>query len=488
MSNSKKLFFLTDLYAFNFNLLFKKKDKYQTYFGSVTGLISIISFIFIIILYSTKLLNRKQFNIISISQRDQNSSFILNNYLLMFGLIDSYGNNILNDSKITKILINYFEDNISYNINYSSKICDEYESYFSDFNNPLRPFLECVILNNISLIGRMGNEKYNFISFSFLICEDDNCYDKKVIEEKLQNIYFFLFIPEYQINHYNYKNPITKTFRGENIQFSYNTFKLYEYFFSEIHYFSDDGLIFSNHKMNKFLMIESFQIDFKNIGVSNYGQIKLGLSLNKIEYYRSYLKFQDALADIAVLIEIIKYIVNYFTLIFTKQLFDIELVNTIMFPNNNNNININNRTTYSKKDNIDSSHMRLGLYNKFSIISNINTNKYKYNNKTDIINKKMFKNLKIKKHNILIHQKNENSEISSSSKIKKPIKMKWYYYLLFRCFLKQNKKYFILLKCKEKIDEYISIDYIIPRIINNKDIFLKQLFEEVNKNNEQLLF
>ena len=73
----------------------------------------------------------------------------------------------------------------------------------------------------------MGNEKYNFISFSFLICDDDNCYDKKVIEEKLQNIYFFLFIPEYQINHYNYKNPITKTFRGENIQFAYNNFKSY---------------------------------------------------------------------------------------------------------------------------------------------------------------------------------------------------------------------------------------------------------------------
>ena len=105
MSNAKKILFLSDIYAFNFNLLFKKNETYQTYFGSITGLLSIISFILIIILYMIKLLKRENFNVISYSQRDQNSTIILNNYSIMFGLMDMYGNNILNDSKISKLII-----------------------------------------------------------------------------------------------------------------------------------------------------------------------------------------------------------------------------------------------------------------------------------------------------------------------------------------------------------------------------------------------
>ena len=481
MTNSKEILLLSDIYAFNFNLLFKKKKTYQTYFGSITGLISIISFILIILLYLIKILNRENFNVISYSQRDQNSNIILNNFSIMFGLIDRYGNNILNDSKISKLIINYFDNDIRYNFNYSSNLCNE---YYLDYNGSLKEYLECAVFDNINLVGRLGDDKYNFISFSFLICEGENCYDEKEIEQKLQDIYFFLFIPEYQINHYNYKNPITKTFRTESLKFSFNSYKLYDFYFNEIHYNSDDGLIFENYKKNKFTMIESFQVDFLNQNLFNYGQIRFGLSLNKIEYYRSYLKIQDALADIGALIDIIKYIVNYFTLIFTKQFFDIELVNTIMFPNN-----INNYKNYSpKKNNIDSSQMRLGAYNKYSLISNIYSNKYyKYNNKTDIVNKKMFNNLKRKNSNMLIYKKIENSEMISSNKMKK-LKMKWYYYFIFDSFLKQNKQYLILIKCRDKIYECISIDYIFPLIINHKDIFLKQLFKEINKNNEKLIF
>ena len=485
MPNSKEIFFLLDIYAFNFNLLFKKNETYQTYFGSITGLISIISFILIIILYLIKLLNRGNFNVISYSQRDQNSNITLNNFSIMFALIDLYGNNILNDTKISKLIINYFDNDIRYNINYSSNLCNEYYNYFVYDNSILKDLVECAVFDNISLIGRLGNDNYNFISFSFLICNDDNCYDQKEIEEKLQNIYFFLYIPEYQINHYNYKNPITKTLRAESLTFSINTYKLYDFNFNEVHYNSDDGLIFENHKKNKFLMIESPKVDIMNQNLINFGQIRFSLSLNKIEYFRTYLKIQDALADIGVLIDIIKYIINYITLIFTKQFFDIELVNTIMFPNN---INKN----YSpKKNNSDNSHMRLGAFNKYSLISNFNSNKYnkyyKYNNKTDIVNRKMFNKLKIKNSNISIPNKIEKPEMTFSTKIKK-LKMKWYYYFIFDCCLKQNKQYFILLKCKDKIYECISIDYIFPLIINNKNIFLKQLFKEVDKNDEQLIF
>ena len=193
MPNSKEIFFLLDIYAFNFNLLFKKNETYQTYFGSITGLISIISFILIIILYLIKLLNRGNFNVISYSQRDQNSNITLNNFSIMFALIDLYGNNILNDTKISKLIINYFDNDIRYNINYSSNLCNEYYNYFVYDNSILKDLVECAVFDNISLIGRLGNDNYNFISFSFLICNDDNCYDQKEIEEKLQNIFFFIY-------------------------------------------------------------------------------------------------------------------------------------------------------------------------------------------------------------------------------------------------------------------------------------------------------
>lgn len=463
MLNSKCSCYLTDIFASKHSLFFKKNQTYNTLFGTISGLIYIFFIILVIILHIKKIFNRKTFNIISYSQNDLNSTIHFTKFPIMFLLMDINGNNILNDPKIAKLMINYFEGYDSININYSPDLCDQYYDLFQ-VSPLIKEMSECAIFDNINIKGRYGDQdEYNFISFSFISCEGDDCYEEEEIKNRLENSYFFLFIPENQINHYNYKNPITQTIRMENIQFSYDLCKIYDFFLSENNYNSDDGLIFNNHKINNFSIIENLQIDFKKTNIKNFGQIRFMMNLKKIEYYRTYLKIQDVFADIGVWIDIIYFIIKVVTKFITNKIFEIDMVNTIMFSKNN--------IFYStpKKDYPDNS--TIGLKIK------------QYKSNTEIMNKKMFQNLKSSKSNIFYSPKIGKVNLMNNFKKENSINMKWYYYLNLNFLLKKNINFVILNKCKEKIYESISIEYIYPKTVYDKEYFIRELICLINSEN-----
>ena len=249
----------------------------------------------------------------------------------------------------------------------------------------------------------------------------------------------------------------------ENIQFSYDLCKIYDFFLSENNYNSDDGLIFNNHKINNFSIIENLQIDFKKTNIKNFGQIRFMMSLKKIEYYRTYLKIQDVFADIGVWIDIIYFIIKVVTKFITNKIFEIDMVNTIMFSKNN--------IFYStpKKDYPDNS--TIGLKIK------------QYKSNTEIMNKKMFQNLKSSKSNIFYSPKIGKVNLMNNFKKENSINMKWYYYLNLNFLLKKNINFVILNKCKEKIYESISIEYIYPKTVYDKEYFIRELICLINSEN-----
>ena len=63
------------------------------------------------------------------------------------------------------------------------------------------------------------------------------------------------------------------------------------------------------------------------------------------------------------------------------------------------------------------------------------------------------------------------------------INMKWYYYLNLNFLLKKNINFVILNKCKEKIYESISIEYIYPKTVYDKEYFIRELICLINSEN-----
>ena len=75
---------------------------------------------------------------------------------------------------------------------------------------------------------------YSFIYFSIEKCNDDDCYDDLEIEEKLEKAMFYLYIPDYEINHFNFSYPIKQINTLYSLQFHSKFYKInYLLFYSQ---------------------------------------------------------------------------------------------------------------------------------------------------------------------------------------------------------------------------------------------------------------
>ena len=486
MSSYESLYY-SDIYAFGFNLMFQNKAKFHTLLGGISGFFSIIFFVIIIIIYFINLFKRNDFTIISIIKKNYKTPIYLNNTKIMFGFIDSDGKDIMYDRKLLKINLNYFSFNQPI-LEIPLENCDSNTEFF--FNN-LNNFY-CANLNNIKLMEKEYENDYSFIYFNIEKCIDD-CYDDLDIEEKLENSIFYLYIPEYEINHFNFSYPIKPIYSLHSLQFNSKNYKKYEYKYSVINYLSDNGYLYSKNKKYSINYIDEFSLDFSDLlDSSRIGLIKLISNGKNQQYNRKYLKVQDIIAEIGALIKVIKIFIKLITCFFTRKIYLQELVNSIMFKSNlkkkyNGNIEKKCSKTFFNinKEFINPSEIQLkDIEDKhsFNFINNIK-------GKTVILNSKISSEVK-KTENIF-----NNSQFIPSIETKykignlyhtiiqdnrfSNIKLKWYNYFTPNFLIKKNKNIIILEKCKEEIYKNISIEKIYSLIENNKEEFLISLYKEI---------
>ena len=464
----RRLFYFIDFYKFKFHLMFKKKNKYNSKLGSLASLISIISYIIIIIFNLKNLFLRKNFYMISLSHYNIDTKIYFNDTLMIFSFINSNGENLLNNTKLINFSILYNNGKENINIEYSTSICEKYIKNYKTRN--FSEEFQCGYLNNIILKGRSHEEDYNYLLFSINICNENNCYDKEEIKSKLSNSYFYLFFPEYETNHYNYSNPVNLLYNQKIFHFSYDFNKIYEYFFSDMFYFSDDGIFFENFQETDYFMIVKESLDIiRKDNVNNYGQIVLNSNQQQISYYRNYDKFQDLIPSLTSMIQIHFYFCTFITQYFTKKLFNVEMVNSIMFKQDKN---INKISIYKEKTikiNNNNSLIRL----KDNIKSEISRKDYR-----NIIEKSQ-----IDLRNFTEIQKFKQSPEYSFKNVSNfyfyTFKFKWYYYFIPNFIQLKNKNFIILNRCKEKIYENLSIETIFNEIENHKKKFLLTLYSEI---------
>ena len=119
---------------------------------------------------------------------------------------------------------------------------DSKEIFNSEFNSNVKEFIYCNILDKYKL-------EQNDFSKPITVDQLTEFIDKKL--PALDGFIMSYF--SYSIDHYSYKNPISKNFKTDTFAIPNRSLrKMYNYYFNGAKYESDNGLLFQKKKYNKF--------------------------------------------------------------------------------------------------------------------------------------------------------------------------------------------------------------------------------------------
>ena len=472
---------LLDIYSPEYNLRFKGKKSYNSTFGKLMGLISIIIFISLFINFTIELFSRKSFDILYSSALNNNFTINLTNVPFFLAIMDKNSNIIPYNESIFKFSFRYIKqifknsfepENI--NINYNIEECDESLLINEDLSaikkyNPINlTSFKCFPKDKeLILNGRLG-QYYSSIVLTLSFCSDNNsnC-DIETIENILEGGYLIMSYFSYSIDHYSYKKPIKKSFKTDTFAIPNRSLrKMYNYYFNGAKYESDNGLLFQKKNTINFFEPNGISLDIvlSNNRLNNQDNTLISIQFGCSEYYniyfREYRKIQYYLGLYNGICEAIyivcKFLSNYILLKMRSR----DIVNEIFFKENiynrNGKIQIKKNTNHN-----------INMLNKKSIneIENKKISNYKFfSSENKIINNE------INKNSIFTY---ENSNIS-------------FYNKYFKSIIFDIKHYFIPYFCLKK-DTTIKILNELYENINSKISIEILYFTEEHKNKKELL-
>jgi hypothetical protein len=312
---------------------------------------------------------------------------------------------------------------------------------------------------NIILEGRFGDQVKGFITLDIHLVKCVNttdhykCKSIEKINEYLLNSYVSLFYISQTIDHYNVSNPIINILNSDTFSISIEHIKRFYYFYSKERYISDNGIFLNNKK--EYDLFQNHHTNFDLIDHDSTPVILLDIIFSchnlKTLYEREYLKIQDILGIIGGFFDIISNLFYFISYNLIKKSFMLHIGNSFISYNykiltNNSEFSNQNLLQIKKKNTVP--------YNN-NYIENINTCKlFNLNTNKNILNK-----LDIKDEQLSILKQYEKKEKN------------WYYYLLYYifplCFFKNLKHYQIYVIYLDVFDKFLSIDFLIPMILNS---------------------
>jgi len=533
-----------DIYSQNFLLHFDQSDKFHSKIGRFFGLLSVLSFLTIILIYVQILISRKNFSLLSNNLLDYSSSINLTNTPILFSIIDNNNKLIQLDNKLFNFYLQNYNSINNQTTNISLINCEN-SSYLQMIKSKLNVEIEygelkyfyCIKENEtLFLKGRKGRGNYTYIYFLINSCNNNTiinnktnqCYSKSKIFNKLNRSKLILIYFEGSFDHYNYKHPIQIQSRTEEFPLNLQIHKTITYIFDKSDYKSDNGIIFNSIDYYTFFTFRNFRFDF-HLNENNFNllTIKFIASDYSYKYERRYLKFQDIMTNVISYINgiyIITHLILYFII---KKLLYMNVINHLIFKdknlNKNNNIdNVNNISnenislsfqfnkngvrnsnhTYNNKKNIKSilKSNSFFIYNLNSLNNERNSNNFllnKYSNNSFINinrNNKNYYNKDIKK---LKTVDNNNKYLLRKSVIinKKDQKIRKFskkYKTIIDFLLNSHQKIYFNLydffipvkfyKCNKNIFYYIALKEILLNNISVENIYKNSQFYKEYKN------
>ena len=504
-----------DIYGLQIPLRYHKKRNYNTICGAIFSLITFIISFIIILIHSINVYNHKNFTIISNSiQLYEKKILNFSRVPLLIGFINDGGRPIKLDPKYISITLDKNdhysetnEDGIKFLRRESKSIELEYCDLNKHFNNDIeviemindfeyQNYLCVVPGQNLSIAGRFGDSihGYDMLEIHLIKCENTsdnfNCASEEELEKFYTNSYMSILYLSETLNHYDFNNPIRKTFRSEVFLVVSNSVKRYYYYFAPGEYISHNGFFFSINEKFEFFEYQNFIVDFVDKEDQSFysenTKIEVSFSCNDIfvSYERKYDKIEDYFGSISAWIRFVYIFCKIISHFFSKKIFLFEIINKIFSV----------EQCDKNKKNITQIIQNKSLSKRIKLNTLVEKSERSQNKSFSKLNKGLFNYYK---GNIILNNKNINK-----SKIKTPetlrvnsyiFKLKIYEYFLPFFFLRKIQKFQYLEFFETFIYTDISIEVIIPliermsKINSNEKIIKKKDQNYLTKMNSTIL-
>ena len=476
MSYIFELFIYLDLFGTKPRFLIDGYKSQRSYIGAFISIICCSCVFMFFIYFFEKILSHSKPNMVVSNLIDDlpDKYYFTDDFVfaisLQFPNYTNYVNERIYFLKLYDVEYHFLEDNsytfkekeipISLCSNYNIKVLPE---YFGGLN--LKQ-LYCANFSGYYLEGEYGQKKWRTLNFKFSKCRNfsnyNNCLNQEEIDKYLQSGYVDIFMTDKMIVPKDFKNP-TKIY-GKNIFDSINGKEYMDYwiYLKRLEVQTDEGIVFDQIVKKSVLSYEKTSKMKYSLLDETFLQVILRISINKDIYDRTYMKLQEALANVGGMVKIIftiGEILNYLTKIILYRNYILQFFNMDYFKaitNNKKNIKYNKLVTIPPLIITNKNLLNLNTENNIELrdyiqINNSNINLQFHNNSSFIKNQSLQELLSIK-------NKNESKKILNSNISKNENKNKNNHTMFYTDYnFKVNKNYLYNKVIRRKIRKYHSI-------------------------------
>ena len=476
MSYIFELFIYLDLFGTKPRFLIDGYKSQRSYIGAFISIICCSCVFMFFIYFFEKILSHSKPNMVVSNLIDDlpDKYYFTDDFVFAISLQFPNYTNYVNESiyflKLYDVEYQFLEDNsyifkekeipITLCSNYNIKVLPE---YFGGLN--LKQ-LYCANFSGYYLEGEYGQKKWRTLNFKFSKCRNfsnyNNCLNQEEIDEYLQSGYVDIFMTDQMIVPKDFKNP-TKIY-GKNIFDSINGKEYMDYwiYLKRLEVQTDEGIVFDQIVKKSVLSYEKTSKMKYSLLDETFLQVILRISINKDIYDRTYMKLQEALANVGGMVKIIftiGEILNYLTKIILYRNYILQFFNMDYFKaitNNKKNIKHNKSVTIPPLIITNKNLLNLNTENNIELrdyiqINNSNINLQFHNNSSFIKNQSLQELLQIKNKNGI--KKLLNNNISKNENKNKNNQTIFYTDYNF----KVNKNYLYNKVIRRKIRKYHSI-------------------------------
>ena len=424
MSYIFELFIYLDLFGTKPRFLIDGYKSQRSYIGAFISIICCSCVFMFFIYFFEKILSHSKPNMVVSNLIDDlpDKYYFTDDFVFAISLQFPNYTNYVDESiyflKLYDVEYIFLEDNsyifkekeipITLCSNYNIKVLPE---YFGGLN--LKQ-LYCANFSGYYLEGEYGQKKWRTLNFKFRKCTNfsnyNNCLNQEEIDKYLQSGYVDIFMTDKMIVPKDFKNP-TKIY-GKNIFDSINGMDYMDYwiYLKRLEVQTDEGIIFEQIAKTSVISFEKTSTMKYSLLDETFLQVILRISINKEIYDRTYMKLQEALANVGGMVKIIftiGEILNYITKIILYRNYILQFFNMDYFKaikNNKKNIKYNKLVTIPPLIITNKNLLNLNTENNIELrdyiqINNSNINLQFHNNSSIIKNQSLQELLSIKNKN-----------------------------------------------------------------------------------------
>jgi hypothetical protein len=352
-----------------------KINRHRVFQTLLGGTVSLVGYILILITagyFANILFSRREKSITyNVSPTPENSTLDIGSLPITYMTVDNFGYPIRNQSRYftTNVMVwNLSEgdgkmtmstvgtpikiENCDYNKHFGI-----YKGYFESV-----PFLTdhfCIVPGqNVTLKNTFGSARgFSFFSIYLQICRNDtsinktDCFPRSKIDKDLSGMFLNLKFLEYTFDHSNIDSPGNLYLRSDALPVGPSVYKRQVYTLKKVNYISDFGLIFQVNTNQTYYTFsenkESTDMSLISNTFQTFVYLQFSLDSKAESYFRIFMKVQTLLANIGGVIKGVIFICQIITVIFTKELYYIDLVSALFQINEkkmeqsvNNKVNI----------------------------------------------------------------------------------------------------------------------------------------------------